>query len=213
MADLYGYTGKILMINLSSGGISTLDTADYLPEWVGGRGIGAKIHWDMVGPDVGAYDPENVLSFITGAGTGIVDTRTVVQGVSPLGYPKECYYRSTIGSHFGAELKHAGWDGIVLVGKAPQLSILVIQNDNVQVMPAGDLYQMDTYSTEYNLWSRFGNKCRMLIIGPAGENMVADAIIQGDDHNATGIGGFGGVMGSKNMKAIVVRGTLDSPQI
>lgn len=213
MADLYGYTGKILMIDLSSNNITTLDTADYLPEWVGGRGIGAKIHWDMVGPDVGAYDPENVLSFMTGAGTGIVDTRTVVQGVSPLGYPKECYYRSTIGSHFGAELKHAGWDGIVLTGKAPQLSILVIQNDNVQVMPAGDLYQMDTYSTEYNLWARFGNKCRMLIIGPAGENMVADAIIQGDDHNATGIGGFGGVMGSKNMKAIVVRGTLDSPQI
>lgn len=101
----------------------------------------------------------------------------------------------------------------MLVGKAPQLSILVIQNDNVQVMPAGDLYQMDTYSTEYSLWARFGDKYRMLIIGPAGENMVADAIIQGDDHNATGIDGFGGVMGSKNMKTIVVRGTLDSPQI
>jgi aldehyde:ferredoxin oxidoreductase len=213
MADLCGYTGKILKVDLSAENYSVMNTADYLPDFVGGRGIGAKIHWDLVGPDVQAFDPENVLTLMTGAQAGIMDTRLVVQGVSPLGYPKECYYRSSMGSHFGAELKHAGWDGIVLTGKASQLSVIVIRNDDVQIIKATDLYQMDTYSTSYNMWARFGNKCRILCIGPAGENMVADAIIQGDDHNATGLGGFGGVMGSKNVKAIVCRGTLDSPPI
>ena len=213
MADLYGFSGKILKVDLSTGEISTLNTADYAEDWVGGRGIGAKIHWDMVGPEVKAFDPENVLTFMLGAGTGIVDSRVVVQGVSPLGYPVQSYYRSTVGSHFGAELKLAGWDGIVLVGKAETLSYLLIENDNVEIRSASDLYQMDTYATQQNLWKRHSEDHKMFLIGPAGENLCADAIIQGGDHHATGLGGFGAVMGSKNLKAICCRGTLGSPEI
>lgn len=213
MADLYGFWGKILKVDLSTGEISTINTADYVDDWVGGRGIGAKLHWEMVGPEVKAFDPENVLTFMTGSGTGIIDSRLVVQGVSPLGYPVQSYYRSTIGSHFGAELKLAGWDGIVLVGKADKLSYLLIQNDTVEIRTATDLYQMDTYATQQNLWKRHGDDCKVLLIGPAGENMCADAIVQGGDHHATGLGGFGAVMGSKNLKAICCRGTLGSPAI
>lgn len=213
MPDLYGFTGKILMVDISAENITTIPTENYLPTWVGGRGIGAKIHWDMVGPEVKAFDPENVMTWMLGAGTGIVDTRTVVQAVSPLGYPTESYYRSTMGSHFGAELKHAGWDGIIFVGKASKLMYLLIENDRVQLMDARDLYQLDTYATQQQLWNRYDDTYKVALIGPAGENLVRDAIIQAGDHNATGLGGFGAVMGSKNLKAVVVKGTLDSPPI
>lgn len=213
MSELYGYTGKILKVDLTSGDIGEIPTANYLPDWVGGRGIGAKIHWEMVGPEVKAFDPENVLSFMTGAATGIIDTRVIVQAVSPLGYPVESYYRSTMGSHFGAELKHAGWDGVVLVGKADGLKYLLIEDDSVRICDASDLHLMDVYATQQNLQTRYTKNHRIALIGPAGENLVRDACIQAGDHNACGLGGLGAVMGSKNLKAIVVRGTQDSPQI
>lgn len=213
MSELYGYTGKILMVDLTTGNISDIPTANYLPDWIGGRGIGAKIHWDMVKPETKALDPENVLSFMLGAGTGIIDTRTVVQAVSPLGYPVESYYRTTMGSHFGAELKHAGWDGIVIVGKAERLSYLLIENDRVEIRDATDLHYMDVYATQQNLQTRHSSEHRIALIGPAGENLVRDACIQAGDHNACGLGGLGAVMGSKNLKAICVRGTLSSPAI
>lgn len=213
MSDLYGFTGKILYIDLTNNEVSSLNTEDYVPEWVGGRGIGAKIHWDMVGPGVKAFDPENVLTFMTGSGTGIIDSRLVVQAVSPLGHPVESYYRSTIGSHFGAELKHAGWDGIVVVGAASALKYVLIENDKVEIRDGSDLALMDTHSTQQNLWERHSRKHRCMLIGPAGENLVRDSIIMADDHNATGLGGLGAVMGSKKLKAIVCRGTLPSPKI
>lgn len=213
MADLYGYTGKILQVDLTNGTISQIDTADYVDKWYGGRGIGAKIHWDMVGPDVKAFDPENVLTIMTGPGTGIIDSRVVVQGVTPLGYPVESYYRSTMGSHFGAELKFAGWDGIVLTGAAPTLQYLLIEDDNVSLRDARDLRQLDTYATQQHLWSRHGSDYKIALIGPAGENLVRDAHLQAGDHNACGLGGFGAVMGSKKLKAIAVRGTQGSPRI
>lgn len=213
MAELYGYTGKILVVDMTTGEMSTLNTADYVDDWFGGRGIGAKIHWDMVGPNVKALDPENVLTILTGPGTGIIDSRVVVQGVTPLGYPVESYYRSTMGSHFGAELKFAGWDGIVLKGAADSLKYLLIEDDKVELRDGADLRLLDTYATQQHLWSRHGDDYRIALIGPAGENLVRDAHLQAGDHNACGLGGFGAVMGSKKLKAIAVKGTLGSPAI
>lgn len=213
MSDLYGFTGKILVVDLTTGEFSTLDTTDYLDEWVGGRGIGAKLHWDLVGPEVKAFDPENVLTFILGSGTGIIDTRTVIQAVSPLGYPVEHYYRSTMGSHFGSELKHAGWDGLVVKGAADKLSYILIENGEVSIRDGQELTLMDTYATQQHLWARHSPDHKVALIGPAGENLCADAHIQAGDHNAAGIGGFGAVMGSKKLKAICVRGTLDAPPV
>ena len=212
MADMYGYTGKILMVDLSTGEISTLKTADYA-EWYGGRGIGAKIHWDMVGPDVKAFDPENVITLLAGPGTGIIDSRLVVQSLTPLGYPVESYYRSTMGSHFGAEMRFAGWDGIVIKGKAENLSYLLIEDGDVSIRDGRELRQLDTYATQQHLWSRHTPDHKICLIGPAGENLVRDAHLQCGDHNACGLGGFGSVFGSKNLKAIACRGTQGSPAI
>ena len=213
MAETYGYAGKILMVDMTTGETSTLNTAEYSKDWYGGRGIGAKIHWDMVGPKVGAFDPENVITIMGGPGTGVIDSRVVVQAVSPQGYPVESYYRSTMGSHFGAELKFAGWDGIVIKGKANALKYLLIENDQVSVRDGLELRLLDTYATQQHLWARHSDQHKVCLIGPAGENLVRDAHLQCGDHNACGLGGFGAVFGSKNLKAICVRGTLGSPAI
>lgn len=209
MADLYGYTGKILVIDLSSGDISTLDTVNYT-DFIGGRGLGAKLHWDLVGPEVKGTDPENVLAFTTSPTTGVPcpgGQKTCVTGVAPHMYPVETYLKSVFGGMWGPELKYAGWDGVVLKGAAAEPVYILIQDDKVEIRDADDLWGMDTQATERVLWDRFDDKHRIVTIGPAGENLVSDAVILSDDSNTAGKGGFGAVMGSKKVKAIVVRGT------
>lgn len=209
MADLYGYTGKILVVDLSSGEISTLDTANYV-DFIGGRGMGAKLHWDLVGPEVKGTDPENVLAFTTSPTTGTPcpgGQKTCVTGVAPHMYPVETYLKSVFGGMWGPELKYAGWDGVVLKGAAETPVYILIKDDKVEIRDAEDLWGMDTQATERVLWDRFDAKHRIVTIGPAGENLVGDAVILSDDSNTAGKGGFGAVMGSKKVKAIVVRGT------
>lgn len=209
MADLYGYTGKILVVDLSTGETSTLDTANYV-DFIGGRGLGAKLHWDLVGPEVKGTDPENVLAFTTSPTTGTPcpgGQKTCVTGVAPHMYPVETYLKSVFGGMWGPELKYAGWDGVVLKGASDTPVYLLIEDDKVEVRDADDLWGLDTQSTERLLWDRFDDKHRIVTIGPAGENLVSDAVILSDDSNTAGKGGFGAVMGSKKVKAIVVRGT------
>lgn len=209
MAELYGYTGKILVVDLSTGETSTLNTADYTP-FLGGRGIGAKIHWDMVGHEVKGCDPENVVSFMTSPAMGTPipgGQKTCVTGVAPHMYPKETYLKSVFGGMWGPELKYAGWDGVVLKGASEKPVYLLIRDDKVELRDASDLWGMDTQACQHVLWDRFDDKHRIALIGPAGENLVGDAIILTDDSNTAGKGGFGAVLGSKKLKAIVVRGT------
>ncbi len=209
MADLYGYTGKILVVDLTSGETSTLDTTNYT-DFIGGRGMGAKLHWDLVGPDVKGTDPENVLAFTTSPTTGTPcpgGQKTCVTGVAPHMYPVETYLKSVFGGMWGPELKYAGWDGVVLKGASATPVYILIQDDRVEIRDADDLWGLDTQSTERMLWDRFDDKHRIVTIGPAGENLVSDAVILSDDSNTAGKGGFGAVMGSKKVKAIVVRGT------
>ena len=122
-----GFAGKILRINLTTKAISTIDTAKY-EEFGGGYGMGAAIFWDLaVAPGEwdlqDAYDPRNVISLMTGplAATGVPSAgRTSVSGVSPEVFPTNSFYRTNFGGRFGTTLKLAGWDGIVLEGKADQ---------------------------------------------------------------------------------------------
>lgn len=208
MAKLYGWAGKILRVDLTGEKISTILTENYVPKFVGGRGIGARIHWEEVPPVAKAFDPENVITFMTGplAGT-FFGERTVVQGVSPVGYPVEHYIRTTMGGHWAAELKFAGYDGVVVKGKAAKPVYLWLNDGDVEIRGAEDLWGKDTYSTQERLWSRHNENVRMAVIGPAGENLCRHAAIISDDSSVCGTGGFGAVMGSKNLKAIAVRGT------
>jgi aldehyde:ferredoxin oxidoreductase len=210
MAELSGYTGKIAQVDLTTGEISTLNTFDYAPKYIGARGIGARIHWEMVGPSVQGTDPENVISFITSPTTGTPTPggqRICVTGTAPHLWPVQSYMKSTCGGMFAPELKYAGWDGIVIKGVSQTPVYILIQDEKIEIRDATYLWGLDTLACEHSLWDRLDDKHRIMVIGQAGENLVADAVILSDDSNCVGKGGFGAVMGSKKCKAIAVRGT------
>jgi aldehyde:ferredoxin oxidoreductase len=209
VSKLYGYTGKIARINLTTGVVTHVSTWDYVPEFIGGRGVCNKIFWDEVGPGVKAFDSENKLIFMTGptTGTGIPSGgRTVITGIAPQSFPEQ-YSWSGIGGWFGAELKYAGYDGLILEGKAAKPSYILIEDDTIQFLSAAGLWGMYTYDTQLKLEEIHGKDVKSLVIGPAGENLVRGAIIATANENAAGKGGYGAVFGSKNLKAITVRGT------
>jgi len=204
------YMGKILRVDLTEGKITTVDTSNYAPKFIGGRGIGAKIIWDEVPPEVGAFDPENRLVFMTGPAAGTLipgGNRLTCQSKAPQTFPIESYAWSSMGGFFAGELKRAGYDGIIIQGAAQTLSYIAILDKDVDIIPAPMLKGATTWDTELELKRRHGEKARVLSIGPAGENKCRNATIESDCGHGFGECGFGGVMGSKNLKAIVVRGT------
>ena len=210
MAKLNGWVGKILRVDLTTGEITDVLTENYADKFIGGRGIGAKIYWDEVPPEVGAFDPGNKLIFMTGPLTGTTapgSGRVNLCGKNAVTYPMETYWKSAAGGHFGPELKFAGYDGIIIQGKSPKPVYLWIHDGEAEIRDARSLWGLNTHATQDEIWRRHDKKTRAMVIGPAGENSARVAVILTDDGNAFGFGGYGGVMGSKNLKAIAVRGT------
>ncbi len=206
MTKQYGYAGKILRVDLSSGSTSLIPTMDYADRFLGGRGIAAKIYWDEVSPEIGPFDPENRLIFILGplAGfPGLTGSRWMVCGKSP---GTTGFLYSNFGGGWGAQLKLAGYDGIVIQGKSDKPVYLFIQDDVIEIRDATDLWGKGTGEVREALKSELGSKVAVAVCGPAGENMVTFAGIFADN-DAGGQGGFGSVMGSKKLKAVAVRGS------
>ena len=210
MATLTGWTGSILKVDLSRGETSVIDTCDYVPAYVGGMGVAARIAWDTLTPGIDAFDPENPLFLMLGPLTGTLASgggRVLVAGISPQLSPS-VFSRSSMGGHWGAELKYAGYDGMMVVGKADKPVYLWIHDGEVEICDASDLWGTGTYGTTAILRARYGPKTRVAAIGQAGERLSRIACIQTETGNAAGQGGYGGVMGAKQLKAIAVRGTL-----
>ncbi len=231
-----GYTGKILRLNLTRGEIATMDTAKY-EGWVGGHGMGSAIFWDLVADkSIDGFDPRNVVTIMTSPLSGTLvpaaSSRTEVQGIGVQSYPIGWFTRSNFGGRFGAMLKFAGWDGIVIEGKAGQPVWVDIRNDDVAIRDARLLWGLDTWQTQQEIWkevmggdptggwtpvgagdggSRTTQRPAVLTIGPAGENLSRTGCLIHDAGNGAGQGGFGGVWGSKNLKAISVVGTGSIP--
>jgi aldehyde:ferredoxin oxidoreductase len=207
MAELYGWVGKILKVDLSSGDISSLPTSDYVPQFIGGRALAAKLYWDHVPPDCAAFDPENAVIFASGVASGVLGPgqRTAVVSKSPYTVP-ESYNFSVTGGQWSSELKFAGYDAVVVTGKASAPCYLWIHDGEAQILKAERLWGLTTGETDAQIRSLWGDKTRSMLIGPAGENLVKTAVVLEGSH-ATGLGGFGAVMGSKNLKAIAVQGT------
>ena len=216
-----GYTGKIVRINLTNKKISTIATKDY-EQWGGGHGIGSAIFWDLVKDKaISGFDPANVITIMTSPLTGTLAPagagRTEVQGIGVQSYPVEWFTRSNLGGRFGAMLKFAGWDGIVIEGRAENPVWIDIRDDNVQIVNAANLWGKDTWQTQEEIWrevraggqyeKRTNQKPAVLAIGPSGERLSRIAALIHDAGNAAGQGGFGGVWGSKNLKAVSVIGT------
>ena len=210
MSEIYGWTGKILRVDLSSGETSTVDTMKYVPDFIGGVGIASRIAWEELSPGVGAFDPENLLFIMVGPLTGTLASgagRVEVMGIAPQQYPP-IFSRSGMGGHWGAELKYAGYDGIIVQGKAEKPVYLWINDEQVEIRDAGTLWGKGTFGTTVALRALHGPMTRVVSCGQAGEHLSRIAVIQTETGNAAGQGGFGSVMGAKNLKAIAVRGTM-----
>jgi aldehyde:ferredoxin oxidoreductase len=209
MSRSYGWVGQILWLNLSDRTTRILDTSDYGPQYIGGRGIAARIAWESIPRGVGAFDPENLLIVFTGPLTGTTapfSGRTTIGGLSPQGWPHEWFSRSNLGGHWGPSLKYAGYDGLVVEGKADRPVMLWIEDGQVELLDAGHLWGKGTIEAQKIIQRELGSDVRILITGQAGENLSRIAIISTETESAAGQGGYGAVMGSKNLKAIAVRG-------
>ena len=206
MTQYHGYAGNILRINLSTGEIGTVPTEPYAEQFVGGRGIALKIHWDEVPAGIDAFDPENRLVFMTGPVCGVpglAGSRWQVSGKSPV---HDQWSYCNLGGAWGAKLKFAGYDGIVVHGRADKLVYLSIDDDKVELKDASHLKGKGAIPTREGLNAELGKDFRVVAVGAAGENSVRFATLTGDQ-DSSGSAGLGGVMGSKNLKAIAVAGT------
>jgi aldehyde:ferredoxin oxidoreductase len=227
---MYGYTGKILKLNLTTQEIGAIDTEQYAA-WGGGHGMGSAIFWDLCrDKKVGGFDPGNVVTIMSSPLAGTLSpasSRCEVQGIGPQGYPVEWFTWSSFGGRFAAQLKYAGWDGIVIGGRSQAPVWVNIVNDRVTFENAGDLWGKDTKETQRAIWGRVSGerfnewheledgyttqRAAVLCIGQAGERLSRIAALIHDGANAAGQGGFGGVFGAKNLKAISVLGTGGVP--
>ncbi len=209
MAKSYGWTGKILWVDLTSGKITQVSTSDFEPEkFIGGVGLNNKIFWELGCPEVDAFHPDSPLILSVGPLTGASGpfTRATICAIAPQCYPEELFTYSGFGGKFPSELKYAGYDGIVILGKADKPVYLSIHDGDVEIKDASNLWGLDTFETQKVLTDSHP-RASVLTIGPAGENLSRIAIIINETSGAAGQGGYGAVMGSKNLKAIVTRGT------
>jgi len=204
----YGYHERFLRIDLTNGENDTFPPSkDLIENFVGGRGWAAKMMWDLAVPRVDPLEPENVFMFLTGplTGLGAPCARSMLAFKSPLTLT---YGDSYHGGFLGAEIKYAGYDGIVIYGKADAPVYLYIEDDKVEIRDATHLWGLDTEQVYHALYEEIGGqRFEIACIGPAGENLVRFALVDCSYHRQSGRGGGGAVMGSKNLKAIVVRGT------
>jgi aldehyde:ferredoxin oxidoreductase len=209
MAKSFGWAGKVLQVDLTNEKVSKVPTAAYRPEeFIGGVGLNAKIFWELGCPKVDAFDPGNPLIISVGPLTGIYGpfSRGEVCSISPQCYPDELFTYSGFGGMFPAEMKYAGYDSIVILGKAEKPVYLSIHDEDVEIKDATDLWGVETFEAQKVLMND-EPEASILVIGPAGENLSRIAVILNETKFAAGQGGFGAVMGSKNLKAIAVRGT------
>ena len=205
---MYGWTGKILRVDLTNAKVSEEDLApEVARDFIGARGMGAKYLFDEVDSKVDALSPRNKLLFVTGPLTGTAapgGNRYMVVTKSPL---TGAIANSSSAGFFPAELKFAGYDLIIFEGKSKKPVYLWIENNRVEFRSAEALWGKDTYETQDIIRVETDENAKIACIGPAGENLVRLACIINDDGRAAGRSGVGAVMGSKNLKAVAVRGT------
>ncbi|MEY3352735.1 MAG: hypothetical protein RL533_1045 [Pseudomonadota bacterium] len=203
------WSGKILRVNLTKGTCKSesLNMA-WAKEYLGSRGLASKYLVEEIDPKVDPLSPDNKIIWATGPLTGTMAStggRYTVVTKGPLTGAIAC---SNSGGYWGAELKMAGWDMIIFEGKSPKPVYLFIQDDNAQLLDASSLWGQSVWETEPSIKAKHQDpQIRVSCIGKAGENQVLFASVVNDLHRAAGRSGVGAVMGSKNLKAIAVRGT------
>ncbi|MEM2961349.1 MAG: aldehyde ferredoxin oxidoreductase N-terminal domain-containing protein, partial [Candidatus Bathyarchaeia archaeon] len=203
-----GYAGKLLLIDLSSKSFrkEPIDWS-HVGLYIGGRGLGARYLLEYMIPRADPLEPQNPFIVMTGPFTG-----TLISSVhkfelltkSPL---TNMYLCSNVGGTFGVELKKAGFDGIILLGKLPKWGYLSILDDDVEIRDASHLLGKDCRETSLLIKKELGENVHVMRIGPAGENLVRFANVMSEPERSAGKGGAGAVLGSKKLKAIAVKGS------
>jgi len=209
---MYGWAGKIVRVDLNDKRVSTTAIEQYGRDFIGGIGIAEKIYWDEGHPEKDAFHPDNPLIFMTGplaATAAPAAPRWIVCGKSPLMYP-ETFYSGSMSGFFGAELKMAGFDGIVITGKAESPVYISIHDEKVEIKDARHLWGITNGIVQDALRNAEGDTAKLLSIGPGAENGSRIGTIM-TDVGGSGSRGFGSVMGAKNLKAIAVAGTGKIP--
>lgn len=209
---MYGYAGNILRINLSNERVSKEPLSSKLvEEYIGGRGFVAKILYDELPPNTEPFDEENMVivamgplsgNFIPASGKTHFGTKSPATGG---------YGDSNMGGHFGVTMKYAGYDAMVITGKSQQPSYIYIEDDKVEIRPASQYWGEGALTVEKRLKDDLGEEFQIITIGPAGENKVRFSCISHDFGRQAGRTGIAAVLGSKNIKAIAIKGTGNIP--
>lgn len=202
-----------MYVNLTSKKVSTeIVQTNTIKSYLGGRGLNAKILYDLLKSNIDAYDPQNLLIFGVGPLVGTLapaSCRTRITALSPL---TGMIGDSSIGGHWGPELRYAGLEHLVVSGKGDRPVYIWINDGDCSIVEANSIWGRNTKETSKLLKEEVEDpEVQVLCIGPAGENQVRYACIVGDGYNVAGRTGIGAVMGSKNLKAVIVRGTKGVP--
>ncbi len=204
---MYGWTGTILRINLSTGKIGRESTDPHLAKtYLGARGLGTRYFCDEVDPKIDPFSPENKLIFAPGPFTGTYAPSAGRYDVVTKGPLNGTIAASNSGGAFGAEMKFAGYDMVIVEGKSPKPAYLWIQDDKVEIRDAAGLWGKIVPDATDMLRAETDEEAKVACIGPAGEKLVLFACVMNEMHRAAGRSGVGAVMGSKNLKAVVVSG-------
>ncbi len=200
--------GKMLFVDLTDQKIEIEPTSSYVKDYLGGVGIGTKLIYDHVPPESLGLDEKAMLTFNNGALTGtLLGNKGSVVVKSPQ-YTNRSLANAGIGGQFPSEMKFAGYDNIIVTGKAETPVYIHIENDTIKIKDAKHLWGLDIHETQERILDEIKDPdAQIACIGPAGENLVAYSMIINEIHNSASKGGMGATMGSKNLKAIVVRGT------
>jgi len=209
---MFAYAGKILRVDLTTGKVSTEPLTEQMAKsYIGGIGLGIRLLMDNSKPGTDAFNPDNPIIFATGPLSGTMGP-TAGNGYAVVSKSPATGGVGEAKAHgfFGPDLKRAGYDAVVITGKAEKLSYLWIDDDNVTVIGAEHMRGKSPYETDVQIRNDLGDYyIRVSAIGEAGEKLCRFAAIINDEFRAIGRTGMGAVMGSKNLKAVAVRGTHD----
>ncbi len=207
---MFGWNGRILHVNLNKEkAVADKYDAVMARNFLGGRGFAAKILWDELKPGIDPLSPANRLVFATGPLTGFglpSSGKMVVAAKSPLTWG---YGDGNIGTFASVQMRKAGYDAVVIEGKAKNPMAMLIRNESADFFDAKDLWGLNSFQTERRLAELYGHSAGVLCIGQAGENLVKYANIVSQEGRAGGRPGIGAVMGSKNLKAVVIIGSKE----
>jgi aldehyde:ferredoxin oxidoreductase len=197
--------GKIMRVDLSSSEVD-FESYDKYAEWIGGQGVNQFILFDELPLGISPYDPSNIIAVGTGALVGTSAPGASRTNIDTINAFTGGIGSSNVGGHFARELRFAGINNIVIKGKADELVYLCIENDRVDIIKASNLRNKTVLETAEFLHKELGDRFKLMIIGPAGENLARSACIIVEEARSASRCGIGAVMGSKNLKAIAVRG-------